>query len=781
VTEEANASALERAQAFAAPLLAGQTLDTGEPVLAHAQGVAGLLAALGAGPTLRAAAYLVSAADFLQRPEDTLRKSFGADLAQVVVLTRQLVQIQRTTRRAAAAPGQRERQTEQLRKMLLAFSRDLRVVLLRLASRLQSMRWFAQSGTACPAVMASETLAVFAPLANRLGIGQFKWELEDLAFRFLQPADYEASAAQAEGSRAEREQQVQGASARLAAALAQAGITSQVAGRPKHLYSIWKKAQAKARAWESGSEHAPKPVSEGGLERGLERGFERVLDARALRVLVPDVAQCYAALALVHECWPPVAGEMVDYIARPKSNGYQSLHTVVRGEDGLPLEVQIRTQSMHQHAEQGVAAHWLYKESVARGQSGTAHNDESETRLAEARKAVLRELLAWQRDASEPPVGSPRVVAPAAPTAPTAPRAAVESDERIYVFTPQATIIDLPVGGTPLDFAYSLHTDLGHRCRGAKVDGALVPLNTPLRSGQTVEVVVAKEGGPSLDWLNAELAFLQSARSKAKVRAWFNAQALEQTTAKGRELVEKLLAREGRTALKLDTLAEQLGFKTAAALFEVVGKDEFSLRNIENLLRPQGPAPEAEPVALRAPRSGEAGAPGAQKGSVLVVGVDSLLTNLGRCCRPVPPDNITGYVTRGKGVSIHRSACSNLRHLAQAQPERLIQVEWGGQHLAVPGPGHSNKHHSPAGRAVGAALFPMDLVVQAQDRPGLLREISEVFAKEQVNMTAAKTQRAHSAGTAWLHFTVELPHAGRLPQVLAQVGRVAGVQAARRK
>ncbi len=732
----------ERAREFAAPLLAGQVLDTGEPALDHAQGVAQILADLGAGPTLLTAAYLVYAADYLQRPEDTLRKSFGADLAQVVALTRQLVQIQRTTRRAAAAPGQRERQTEQVRKMLLAFSRDLRVVLLRLASRLQSLRWHAASQTPCPPEMARETQQVFAPLANRLGIGQFKWELEDLAFRFLQPDDYARTAQEVEGSRTERDVQVQAARGRLVQALLQAGITAEVDGRSKHLYSIWKKAQAKAG------------------------GFERVLDARALRVLVPDVAQCYAALACVHECWPAMAGHMVDYIARPKGNGYQSLHTVVEGEDGQPLEVQVRTPAMHQHAEHGVAAHWLYKEAAARSQLGHGRDDEAQNRMAEARKAVLRELLAWQHDASHAP----------APSADAAAVAASE-DERIYVFTPQATIIDLPLGGTPLDFAYSLHTDLGHRCRGAKVDGALVPLNTPLRSGQTVEVVAAKEGGPSLDWLNAELGFIQGARSKSKVRAWFNAQAQTQTVARGRELVEKLLAREGRTALKLETLAEQLGFKTASALFEVVGKDEFSLRNIENLLHPQAPVPEDETVALRAPRSDQAGAGGSQKGGVLVVGVDSLLTSLGRCCRPVPPDAIAGYVTRGKGVSIHRMACSNLRHLAQAQPGRLIQVEWGDQHqLAQPSAGKG-----PAGRAPGARLFPMDLVVQAQDRPGLLRDISEVFTKEQVNMTAANTQRAHTAGTVMLNFTVELPHAGRLPQVLAQVARVAGVQQARRK
>ncbi|MBU6261326.1 MAG: HD domain-containing protein, partial [Burkholderiales bacterium] len=413
----------ERARAFAEPLLAGHKLDTGEEAFGHAEGVAAVLRAIGGGPALCAAAYLVYAGDHLQRPEEMVRKAFGPSYASLVALTRKLVQIQRAVRIAQGGAAAGPQQTEQVRKMLLAFSRDLRVVLLRLASRLQTLRWFAASRRPCPQALAEESLQVFAPLANRLGIWQIKWEIEDLAFRFLQPDDYRRVAQLLQETRLEREAGVEAARATLARLLAEAGVKADVQGRPKHLYSIWKKMQGK----------------------GLS--FERVFDLRALRVVVDDEAACYAALARVHDRFRPVGGEFDDYIARPKPNGYQSLHTVVLGDDGRSIEVQIRTRAMHEHAEHGVAAHWMYKEAGARGYAGVSAAGEFEERIAEARKAVLRELLAWERDFARQD-------------------SAAVFDDRIYVFTPQATIIDLPAGGTPIDFAYSLHTDLGHRCRG---------------------------------------------------------------------------------------------------------------------------------------------------------------------------------------------------------------------------------------------------------------------------------------------------------------------------
>jgi GTP pyrophosphokinase len=451
----------------------------------------------------------------------------------------------------------------------------------------------------------------------------------------------------------------------------------------------------------------------------------------------------------VHELYQVVPGEFDDYIARPKPNGYRSLHTVVLDDEGRAVEVQIRTRAMHEHAEHGVAAHWAYKEAGAKGYAGVSSTGEFDAQVAEARKAVLRQLLAWERDFVEQGTRAD-------------PAGAAVFDDRIYVFTPQATVVELPVGATPIDFAYNLHTDLGHRCRGAKVDGAMVPLNTPLHSGQTVEINAIKEGGPSLDWLNAELAYLRSSRSKAKVRAWFNALALRDTVARGREAVEKLLQREGRTAVKLDDLASQLGFRSADALFEVVGKDEFSLRNIENLLRPSEP-PRTADEAIAAKRSRPEGE--TPKGGVLVVGVESLLTSLARCCRPAPPDAIRGYVTRGKGVAIHRADCSNFRQMAALSAERVIAVEWG-----VP-------------RGDRVVVYPVDVVVEAHDRQGLLRDISEVFAKEKMNVTGVKTQSLKDSrgGTAWMTFTVEVSDSARLSQVLGLVARVSGVRSARRR
>ncbi len=733
-----DADAPARARAFAEPLLAGEQLDSGEGALAHADGVAQVLASIGAAPSLRAAAYLVYAGDYLQRPEDVVRKAFGEGHAGLVTLTRQLMQIQRAARGARLDESGRALQTERVRKMLLAFSRDLRVVLLRLASRLQTLRWHAATRTPCPPARALETLQVFAPLANRLGIWQIKWEIEDLAFRFLQPDEYRRIAQLVDEKRVQRERSVAAARTQLAALLAGAGIAAEVTGRPKHLYSIWKKMQGKGLA------------------------FERVFDARALRVIVDDVPTCYAVLARVHERWHVVEGEFDDYIARPKPNGYQSLHTVVRDDDARALEVQIRTRAMHEHAEHGVAAHWMYKEAGARGYAGTsglrsgAGAGELEERVAEARKAVMRELLAWERDLAQRDGGVHAGPAHAAATGAAA-VSSVPPDARIYVFTPEARIIELPGGATPVDFAYALHTDLGHRCRGARVDGALVTLNSALRSGQTVEIVATKEGGPSLDWLNPELGYLKSPRARAKVRAWFNARQLQETVARGREAVERLLQREGRSALKLDALAERLGFKNADGLFEVVGKDEFSLRHIENLLKPTEPPPAEDRIALQRPTNR------GTRGGVLVVGVDSLLTTLARCCRPAPPDAIGGYVTRGKGVAIHRRDCSNFRHMSQAQPDRVIDVQWGQPDAAK------------------AAVYPLDVIVEANDRAGLLRDISEVFAKEKINVIGVHTQSAKDRSSAWMTFTVEVADAARLAVVLGHVRRIAGVRYARRK
>ena len=698
------ADALSRARGFAGPLIAHETLDTGENTLAHADAVATILRQMGGSEAMQAASYLVHACPYLARPQESITRGFGESYAALAIETNQLMAVQRQAR-AGEGP---QAQAENIRKMLLAFSRDLRVVMLRLASRLQTLRWYAASRSLAPASVSREVLDVFAPLANRLGIWQVKWEMEDLAFRFLEPDTYKQVARLLDERRVEREAYVEQLRARLERELQAQGLHAQVAGRPKHIYSIVKKM------------------------RGKSLGFDQVFDVRALRVIVREVRECYAALSWVHQQFEAIASEFDDYIARPKPNGYQSLHTVVRDAAGRAIEIQIRTQAMHDHAEHGVAAHWAYKEAGAKGYGGVSASGEYDTKIA-----VLRQLLAWERDLASAGAGL--------------------FEDRIYVLTPQASVVELTQGATPVDFAYTVHTSLGHRCRGARVDGAMVPLNTPLKNGQTVEIIAAKEGGPSRDWLNPELGFLAGQRARAKARAWFNEQFKDETVARGREAVEKLLQREGRTAMRLEDLAAQLGFKSAEDLFAVVGKDEFSLRTIETLFRPAAaPLPQDE-FLLKKSRA-TAGTP---KGGVLVVGVDSLMTQLAKCCKPAPPDAIGGFVTRGKGVSIHRSDCSNLREFVARNPERVIEVQWG----------------RPS--ADSQALYPVDVAVQAADRQGLLRDISEVFAKEKMNVVGVQTQSVK--GVAWMTFTVEISDSHRLNAVLSQVREVAGVRAARRR
>ena len=719
---------LARARAFAEPLLAGQRFDTGEVGLAHADGAVRILRGIGAPPALQAASYLVYASQYLTQPDEVIARSFGQDIAHLAGATRRLVQVQRSARDAMGdqsdGPLPAE-QVERIRKMLLAFSRDLRVVLLRLASRLQTLRHYAQSKQDCPRALARESLQVFAPLASRLGIWQIKWELEDLAFRFLQPETYRSIAAQLNDKRLDRERLVEHARQSLAAALRDVGIEAQVQGRPKHLYSIWKKMQ------------------------GKNLPIDRVFDLQALRVIVSDVPACYAALSRAHELWRPLPDEYADYIARPKPNGYQSLHTVVQDEAERPIEIQVRTQDMHDHAESGVAAHWAYKEAGTKGYAGVQAAGDFESRVAEARKTVLRQLLAWERDLASGEGHGPEQGAHGL------------FDDRIYIFTPEGTIVDLPAGATPVDFAYTVHTSLGHRCRGARVDGAMVPLNTALSSGQTVEIVAAKEGGPSRDWLNTDLGFVRSPRARAKVRAWFNALAQQATIAKGREAVEKLLQRAGKTALKLDDLASQLGFRSADDLFEVVGKDEFSQRSIEAALKPAEPMLDADQlIAQRLTRTEPTEAPAEGKG-VLVVGMDSLLTQLARCCKPAPGDPIGGYVTRGKGVAVHRSDCGNLRQMAGRHPERIIPVAWGRQ---------ANER---------AQQYAVDVLVDAHDRPGLLRDVCDAFAQGKAHVTAMQSQSARDRVTITL--TVQTGDTARLAPVIARVAHVSGVIMARRK
>jgi len=718
---------LERAKAFAEPLLVGEYLSTGESTWSHAQSVAELIAHLGGAVSLQAASYLVYACEHLSKPMEVISKAFGEPYAVLALETTKLVQLQKVARAQAMGNPQSSssitlnstiNQTEAVRRMLMAFSKDLRVVLLRLSSRLQTLRYCASTTKTCPTDLAQETLQVFAPLANRLGIWQIKWELEDLSFRFLEPATYHDVAKLLDEKRVERESYLERLKAQIFEELKRQGIQAVVEGRPKHIYSIVKKM------------------------RGKSLGFDRIFDIRALRIVVPAVSDCYAALSWVHHHFEPMEQEFDDYIAKPKTNGYRSLHTVVRDESGRPIEIQIRTHAMHEHAEFGVAAHWAYKEAGVKGYEGVSANSSYDAKIA-----VLRQLLAWERElVSLSPEASQLAKAQ-------------NLDDRIYVLSPAAEIVELPQLSTAVDFAYAIHTNLGHRCRGAKVDGVLVPLNTVLKSGQTVEVVVAKEGGPSRDWLNADLGFLASPRAKSKVRAWFNAQIAQETINKGRELVERILQREGKTSLNLEELASGLGFKSSQDLFEVVGKDEFSLRNIEQWIHPPEQLSNVDDISLVSKKSKVNES--SKKGAVLVVGLDSLMTQLARCCKPAPPDLIKGFVTRGKGVSIHRQNCSNFKQLEVKEPDRVIVVAWGSS------------------QALNPIYYPVDVALEANDRQGLLRDVSEVFAKERMNVVGVQTQSIK--GIAWMTFTVEINDALRLEKVLLSVQEIKGVRAVRRR
>jgi GTP pyrophosphokinase len=469
-------------------------------------------------------------------------------------------------------------------------------------------------------------------------------------------------------------------------------------------------------------------------KKGVE--FSEVHDVRALRVIVGEIRDCYAALGIIHNLWTPIPKEFDDYISNPKGNDYRSLHTAVACPDGRALEVQIRTLEMHRHAELGVAAHWRYKEG-AKGSAGSGSGGYDE------KIAWLRQLLAWKNEVSDSSDWVKRYKEAAL-------------DETVYVMTPQGRVVDLPRGATPIDFAYRVHTDLGHRCRGAKVDGVMVTLNTPLATGQRVEIIAAKQGGPSRDWLNASLGFLLTHRARAKVRQWFSSQALEQSVAEGRSLVTRELQRLGETNLKLDELASRLGFAKSDDLFAAVARAELTLRQIQTVVRGAEARAEEEKLAAEVPVRKRRGSGGGENG-ILIVGIDKLMTQLAGCCKPAPPDPIAGFVTRGKGVSIHRADCRDFANMAAMQPVRVIETAWGAE---------------------GESVFAVDIVVEAVDRQGLLRDVSEVLTKEKINVIAVRT--LSKRGSANMRFTGEVKNLAQLQQALKVLREVKGVVGARR-
>lgn len=720
---------VQHALDYAAAAYGERTIASGQNAFEFSLGVAGTLAYLRSDVETRIAGLLFELA--MAEPElvETLEQLFGADVATLVRGVQQLIRLrdltvgQQAVGRGKNAAQQAAAHIETLRKMLLAMASDMRVVLVRLSSCVTMLRYFAEQKRFDEVTReyGREVMDLYAPLANRLGIWQLKWELEDLSFRFLQPDTYKRIAKMLEEKRMAREGFVQSSIDRLQAELHAAGIKADVSGRPKHIYSIWSKM------------------------RGKDLDFSELYDVRAFRVIVADIKTCYTVLGLVHNIWTPIPKEFDDYISRPKPNGYQSLHTVVTAEDGRPLEVQIRTQEMHNFAEYGIAAHWRYKETGGSSFKGEKYDEKI---------AWLRQLLAWKSDVADAVAGE------------DVQKEWVEKlkattlDDRIFVLTPQARVLELPVGATPIDFAYHLHSEVGHRCRGARVDGAMVPLNTPLRNGQTCEIITAKgpagSAGPSRDWLNPE--YTVSSRTRSKIRAWFHALDLAETLAQGRALVEKSLQREGKTAVNLEALAHKLGFAKVDELFIAVGKEKFSLRHVEAALHETVEAPPLEDAAVVNKSRASSVEQGAKSG-VLVVGTEGLMTMLAKCCKPAPPDPIVGFVTRGKGVSIHRLSCKNFAEMRAKAPERVIQTEWGA--------------------ALSDTVYPVDIFILAGDRQGLLRDISEVFSREKINVTGVNTQS--NKGQARMVFTAEIGSTGQLQKALAAIAEVSGVQEARRQ
>jgi GTP pyrophosphokinase len=682
----------------------GARLPSGEPALGHVLGAAGLVGNLHLDGEAIAAALLAPVAGADAEFVRQIKARCGSTVADLVEGVARMQQIPALSmRRAPLPPGEELAQLEALRKMVLAMVQDIRVVLIKLADHVQELRFAVKLGDeATRRSAALLTNEVYAPLANRLGVWQLKWEMEDLAFRILQPETYRKIARMLDGKRLARERYIENVTALLKGELLRAGIPAEVTGRPKHIFSIYKKLKVK------------------------EVGFDSLYDVRAVRILVRDIKDCYAALGLVHNLWAPIPKEFDDYIAKPKSNQYRSLHTAVIGPEDKALEVQIRTHDMHRHSELGVAAHWRYKEG-SRGDQGY-----------DRKIAWLRQILEWKEVTGDAGELAERF------------RTGLLEDT-IYVLTPQGRVVALNSGSTPVDFAYHVHTELGHRCRGAKVDGVMVPLNTPLANGQTVEILPAKAGGPSRDWLNPQLRYVRSPVARGKIRQWFNRQHAQAAAAQGRDAVEKELRRQGMTALGFDKLAAHLGFEKPDEFLAEVGRGEIRSGQLEQAISALNPRAQAAPAAGpdTIPAAPVRGRPLPRKGSVLIVGVDRLLTVPAMCCKPAPPDAIVGFITRGRGVTLHRAGCPNLKRL---DARRRVAAEWG--------------------EAAGVA-FPVDIEVVGAKRTGLLREISDIFAREKICIAGSRSAE-EDAGVR-LRYTVEVENIGQLQRVMALVREVRGV------
>ncbi|MGB5438654.1 MAG: GTP diphosphokinase [Gammaproteobacteria bacterium] len=683
-----------------------QQRASGEPYYLHALAVAEILNGLKLDHETIAAAILHDVVEDTSLTLQNIEADFGPVIARLVDGVTKMDRIGEF-QDAGKAGLYAGAQAESLRKLLLAMAEDVRVVLIKLADRLHNMRTLEHLDEQRQQRIARETMEIYAPLANRLGIWQIKWELEDLALRYLEPDAYRALVAQLDESREVRERYIYKVIDILDRALKKEGIKAVISGRPKHLNSIWRKMQRK------------------------HLDFDQIFDMRAVRILVKQERDCYAALGVVHGLWRHIPKEFDDYIANPKDNLYRSLHTAVVGPENATLEIQIRTEEMHRHAELGVAAHWRYKE-------GSGFDPGYEEKIA-----WLRQLLEWKDEEHSAGDFVDRFKSEA-------------FLERIYVLTPQGRIIDLPEGATPLDFAYAVHTEVGHRCRGAKVNGRIVPLTRELHNGEQVEVLTARTGGPSRDWMNGHLGYLKTSRARSRVRAWFRQQDYELNVSAGRTILDRELHRVGITGLPIEKMAGRFKYKQVDEWLATIGRGDISTGQLANAASELVPrSAPLQPEKKRTRKKKQAGSPGGIK----IHGVGNLLTSIARCCSPVPNDPIVGYITRGRGVSIHRQDCGNVLRLQGEDRGRLIEVEWG-----VP----------------SEETYPVDIGVEAYDRSGLLSDITALLANEKINLGGVNTATDKRDGIARMRLTLEISDIGQLSRVLTLIGQLPNVVEARR-
>jgi len=646
-----------------------------------------------------------------------VEKDFGEPVAKLIEGVLRMAAISAIQNNAAkddTVLGQREAQVENMRKMLVAMIDDVRVALIKLAERTSAIRAVKDAPEDKRRKVAEEVFNIYAPLAHRLGIGHLKWELEDLAFRYLQPDSYKKIAQLLDEKRLTRQSYIENVVQRMRDELLLAGIKCDVYGRAKHIYSIWRKMSRK------------------------NLDFSQIYDIRAVRILVPEIKDCYATLGIVHSLWRHIPHEFDDYIANPKENGYRSLHTAVIGPEGKILEVQIRTHQMHEDAELGVCAHWLYK--------GTDLNAKDQG--YEQKIAWLRQVLEWHEELGDLPelIGELR---------------SDISPDRIYVFTPDGHVVDLPPRATPVDFAYRVHTEVGNKCRGAKVNGRIVPLTYLLQTGEQVEILTNPNAHPSRDWLYPDAGYIHSSRARAKVAHWFKLQAKDQNIDEGRQLVLRELDRLDLVDQPLQAIAEQMNMKSIDDMFAAVGAGDLRTGQIVHAVLQQADRDSHKMAQQELPllRKPESSQKSASADDVFIEGVGNLLTNLAGCCQPVPGDDIRGYVTLGRGVNVHRSDCENLLHLEMTEPQRVLQVSWGGR---------------------PTQNYPVDMSIQAYDRTGLLRDVSSLLANEKVNVLAVNTQSNAGNNTANMLLTVEVESLEGLSRLMNKIAQLPNVTSARR-